>query len=76
MGVKGLRVTCRLVQEIPFGHVWSGTQNGLHCSFTLERTERTQFVLDCFVHVYQPTLPAGRQLVHISADVTVRYRHC
>jgi len=60
-----------LLQEIPFVHVWSGTQNGLHCSFTLERTERSQFVLNCTLQVYQQSAPAARQLISISANVKV-----
>jgi len=60
-----------LFQEIPFDHVWSGTQNGLHCSFTLERTDRTQFVLSCTLQIYQQSVPAARQLLHISANVKV-----
>ena len=61
----------RLLQEIPFDHVWSGTQNGLHCSFTLERTDRTEFVLNCVLQVYQQSLASARQLLHISANVKV-----
>jgi len=60
------------LQEIPFGHVWSGTQNGLHCSFTLERTDRTQFGLSCTLQVYQQSLASARQLLHIAANVKVR----
>ena len=51
--------------------MWSGTQNGLHCSFTLERTDRTQFVLNCTLQIYQQCLPAARQLLHVSANVKV-----
>jgi len=60
-----------LRQEIPFDHVWSGTQNGLHCSFTLERTDRTEFVLSCVLQVYQQSLASARQLLHVSANVKV-----
>ena len=60
-----------LLQEIPFDHVWSGTQNGLHCSFTLERTERTQFVLTCTLQIYQQSLPTARQLLHVAANLKV-----
>jgi leucine-rich repeat transmembrane protein FLRT len=56
-------------QEIPFRHVWSGTQNGLHCSFALERTERTQFLLACEVHVFQQPMLANRQLLQISSSL-------
>ena len=60
-------------QEIPFQHVWSATQNGLHCSFTLERTDDTQFVLSCVLQIYQQSLASARQLLHILANVRVSH---
>jgi len=60
------------VQEIPFEHVWSGTQNALHCSFALERTETAQpAALACLLQIYQQSLASARQLLHINATATV-----
>lgn len=52
-------------QEIPFWHIWSGTQNGLHCSFALEHLDRTQDTFSCDIHVFQKALMANRQVLQI-----------
>ena len=57
------------LQEIPFQHVWSGTQNGLHCSFALEHTDRGQHHLGCHIHVFQKALLASRQVLQISCNL-------
>ncbi|XP_076327853.1 netrin receptor UNC5C-like isoform X3 [Tachypleus tridentatus] len=56
-------------QEIPFQHVWSGTQNQLHCSFTLEHVDRSLQTIRCHILVYQRGVQAHRQLLRINTDL-------
>lgn len=56
-------------QEIPFWHIWSGTQNGLHCSFALEHLDRAQDTLSCDIHIFQKALMANRQVLQITCNV-------
>lgn len=63
---------CKLAanyQEIPFRHIWSGTQNGLHCSFALEHIDRTEQHLHCNIHVFQKALLANRQVLQIACNL-------
>ncbi len=60
---------CYIFQEIPFRHIWSGTQNGLHCSFALEHMDRTQQELSCIIHVFQNDNLATRQMLQISCNL-------
>nr|KAG5709521.1 hypothetical protein BaRGS_023203 [Batillaria attramentaria] len=55
-------------QEIPFRHIWSGNQNNLHCSFSLELMERSQSRLACKIQVYQKGMLQNRQVLHINTN--------
>lgn len=52
-----------LPQEIPFYHIWSGSQKALHCTFTLEGTAWPPTELTCKICVWQveeePDIPAS-----------------
>ncbi|XP_076074921.1 netrin receptor UNC5C-like isoform X1 [Mytilus galloprovincialis] len=52
-------------QEIPFQHIWSGNQNNLHCSFSLEMTERGLNKVSCKIQVYQKAILSNRQVLNI-----------
>jgi len=57
------------LQEIPFRHIWNGTQNGLHCSFALEHVDRSETQLTCNIRVCQSELSANQQIIHVNRNV-------
>ncbi|XP_029652297.2 netrin receptor UNC5C [Octopus sinensis] len=56
-------------QEIPFRHIWSGNQNNLHCSFSLELLDRSQHKISCKIQVYQKAILSNRQLLHVFTNL-------
>ncbi|XP_052267332.1 netrin receptor UNC5B-a-like isoform X2 [Dreissena polymorpha] len=55
-------------QEIPFRHIWSGNQNNLHCSFSLEMVECVQEAIRCKIQVYQKAILSNRQVLKINTN--------
>ncbi|TPP63854.1 Netrin receptor unc-5 [Fasciola gigantica] len=49
------------IQEIPFRHIWSGTQiSMLHCAFSLEHVDPTYSNVSCHIVVYQEKSTGGQ----------------
>ncbi|KAK1343248.1 hypothetical protein QTO34_016026 [Cnephaeus nilssonii] len=55
-------------QEIPFYHIWNGTQQYLHCTFTLERVSPSTSDLACKVWVWQ--VEGDGQSFNINFNIT------
>ncbi|XP_077751554.1 netrin receptor UNC5A isoform X2 [Canis aureus] len=55
-------------QEIPFYHIWNGTQQYLHCAFTLERVSPSTSDLACKVWVWQ--VEGDGQSFNINFNIT------
>ncbi|XP_037679005.1 netrin receptor UNC5A isoform X1 [Choloepus didactylus] len=55
-------------QEIPFYHIWNGTQQYLHCTFTLERISPSTSDLACKVWVWQ--VEGDGQSFNINFNIT------
>ena len=58
-----------LFQTIPSFHIWSGSQSGLHCSFSLERTDRTVTSLQSVINVFQNDQPQNQQVLQLSCNL-------
>ncbi|KAH9494395.1 Netrin receptor unc5c [Bulinus truncatus] len=56
-------------QEIPFRHIWSGNQNNLHCSFSLELQDRAVAKIACKIQVYQKAILSNRQTLIINCNL-------
>ncbi|XP_068082848.1 netrin receptor UNC5C isoform X3 [Anabrus simplex] len=56
-------------QEIPFHHIWSSTHNHLHCSFTLERTDRLTHTVAFRILASQKGSQTHRQLFRVHSDL-------
>uniref|UniRef100_A0A0K8TDJ2 Netrin receptor UNC5 n=1 Tax=Lygus hesperus TaxID=30085 RepID=A0A0K8TDJ2_LYGHE len=56
-------------QEIPFQHVWNSTQTHLHCSFTLERTDRLTSNVNFKVLSCQKGCQNHRQIFRVNAEL-------
>ncbi|XP_075233698.1 unc-5 [Lycorma delicatula] len=57
-------------QEIPFQHVWNSTHTHLHCSFTLERTDRLATNVSFRVLASQKGCQTHRQMFRVNAELT------
>ncbi|XP_073992816.1 unc-5 isoform X3 [Rhodnius prolixus] len=56
-------------QEIPFQHVWNSTQTHLHCSFTLERTDRLTSNVNFKVLSCQKGCQNHRQIFRVNTEL-------
>lgn len=63
-------------QEIPFQHIWSGNQNNLHCSFSLEMIDRAVHKISCKIQVYQKAILSNRQVLHIYNNFNEKSASC
>ncbi|KAL5018398.1 hypothetical protein ScPMuIL_004120 [Solemya velum] len=63
-------------QEIPFRHIWSGNQNNLHCSFSLELLDRETHRISCKIQVYQKAILNNRQMLNISCNFKEKMPSC
>ncbi|XP_043912757.1 netrin receptor UNC5B [Protopterus annectens] len=59
-------------QEIPFYHIWSGSQRALHCSFNLERYSLASSELTCKICVRQVEGEGQIFQVHTIIDENVK----
>lgn len=64
-----------LFQEIPFQHIWSGNQNNLHCSFSLELVEGSSPNVSCKIQVYQKAILSNRQVLNIQNNFNKEVIH-
>ncbi|PSN47953.1 Netrin receptor UNC5C, partial [Blattella germanica] len=56
-------------QEIPFHHIWSSSHNHLHCSFTLERTDRLMHTVAFRILACQKGSQTHRQMFRVNTDI-------
>lgn len=55
--------------EIPFHHIWNSTHNHLHCSFTLERIDRTADNIQFRILASQKGSPTHRQMFRVNTEL-------
>ncbi|XP_033609322.1 netrin receptor UNC5B [Cryptotermes secundus] len=56
-------------QEIPFHHIWSSSHNHLHCSFTLECTDRLMHTVAFRILACQKGSQTHRQMFKVNTDL-------
>ncbi|KAG1696683.1 Netrin receptor UNC5B-a [Nymphon striatum] len=56
-------------EEIPFCHIWSGSQNNLHCSFSMEQSEASVNRLECNILIHQEEDTQSTVRLAVQTDV-------
>lgn len=55
--------------EIPFHHIWNSTHNHLHCSFKLEKTDRSTENIQFRILASQKGSPTHRQIFRVNTEL-------
>lgn len=55
--------------EIPFHHIWNSTHNHLHCSFKIEKIDRTVDNIQFRILASQRGSPTHRQIFRVNTEL-------